>query len=69
MSRAIQRLEELAAELEALNDKLEEENRKIRAAILSLADAMDQLLESVEAEPDVIARAREANRIARLAVQ
>lgn len=68
MSKAIQRLEDLARELEALNDKLEEENKKIRAAIIALADAVDELLLSVEAAPDVIARAKEANRVARLAV-
>lgn len=68
LSEALRRLEAIAAELEQLNERLEAENRKIKAAILALADAMDELLESVEADPDVIARAREANRVARTSV-
>lgn len=67
-STAVTELKKLADQLDALNSRLEEENRKIKAAIIALADAVDELLESVEADPVVIERAREANRVARLAV-
>lgn len=61
-------LERIADELESLNRQLRAENAKIKAAILALADAMDDLLASLQADPAVIDRARAANRTARLAV-
>lgn len=64
-SDAVRRLKEIADQLDALNAKLEEENRRLKEAIILLSDAVAAILPVVTADEAAIGRARAANEAAR----
>lgn len=68
-SDAVAQLKGIADQIDALNDRLERENARLRAAIIALADAVDAILPYVVVtDQQVIERARAANLAARLAI-
>lgn len=67
-SVVVAELKALADQLDAINMKLEAENTKMKAAILLLTNAVDDILPFVTADEAVIERARCANEAARRTV-
>lgn len=67
-SPAVAQLKAIADQIDALNTRLEEENARLRAAIILLTAAVDVILPQIVGDKEVIERARAANEAARLAV-
>jgi hypothetical protein len=67
-SKAVFELKALADQLDRLNERLERENAKMRAAIVLLTDVVDEILPYVVTDTDVIDRAKAANHAARATV-
>ena len=58
----------LTDRLTRLNDRLDDENKQMRRAIILLTDVVDQIIPLVGAPPETIAQLKKANNSAKLAV-
>lgn len=61
-------LKAIADKIDLLNNRLEQENAKMKTAIILLTDAVDEIIQYIVADQEVIERVKTANKAARLTV-